>query len=417
MKISVFSFRFQFHIKLFLCIIAVLLQNCKYMKYIKRKLETTLSKYLRIFPVIGLTGPRQSGKSTMLKKFLGNKYRYVTFDNINEVNFFHQDPVGFMNSYSENIIFDEVQYVPELFRYIKIAVDNNRSKRGNFILTGSSQFSFMKGVTESLAGRIGLLDLLPFEYNELKPLYRNRSLYLGAYPELTQTKYKDVRKWYISYVNTYLERDVRSLSNIGDIRDFSIFLKLVASKCSQILDLTELSNNVDVSVNTIKKWISILEASYIIFLLGPYYKNFGKRLIKRPKIYFYDTGLVSYLLGIDSKKEFDKTTFNGAIFENYIISEIKKKFKNSGERDELYYLRTNTGKEIDLITRVITNDNYFEIKKSSTFKINMIDALKEFMPDDAKGYLLYNGHNFKYNNKIIIQNYHDYLDDENKFIV
>lgn len=387
------------------------LQKCKHMKYIKRKLESVLSEYLRIFPVIGLTGPRQSGKSTMLKKALGNRYRYVTFDDINVLNHFHQDPNDFMEVYSENVIFDEVQYAPELFRFIKIAVDNKRSKRGNFILTGSSQFSFMKGVTESLAGRIGLLTLLPFGYNELNLTYRNKSVYLGSYPELSDLKYKNTRKWYISYVNTYLERDVRALSNIGDMRDFAIFLKLVASKCSQILDLTELSNMADVSVNTIKKWISILEASYIIFLLGPYHNNFGKRLIKRPKIYFYDTGLVSYLLGIDSKHDYEKTAFNGAIFENYVISEIKKIGKNSGDRDEMYFLRTNTGKEIDLITKFKMTENYFEIKKSSTFKLSMVDALNEIMPENVKGFLLYTGKNFKYKAKIEVLNYQDFLRD------
>lgn len=406
----------EFQFKINVCIFAVSLQNCKNMRYIHRKIEPILGEYLNIFPVIGLTGPRQSGKSTMLKKCLGKSYRYVTFDDINAVNFFHEDPQGFMNVYSEKVIFDEVQYVPELFRYVKIAVDNNRSVKGNYILTGSAQFSFMKGVTESLAGRIGILSLLPFEFREISKLYRNRSIYSGSYPELSNLKYKNIRSWYLSYVNTYLERDVRSLTGIGDIRDFSIFLKIIASKCSQILDLTDISNRINVSVNTVKKWVSILEASYIIFLLNPFYRNFGKRLLKRPKIYFYDTGLVSYLLGLDSGKEYEKSVFNGAIFENYFISEVKKRIINHGEKDNTYFFRSNTGKEIDLIAAIKNKEYYFEIKKTSTFRINMIDTLKELTPQGSNGYLIYNGKSQKYNSKISICDYKDILSESNSII-
>ncbi len=380
------------------------------MKYIKRTIEPVLLNYLKVFPVIGLTGPRQSGKSTMLLRILESTHRYVTFDDINVLEHFHQDPKDFMEVYSENVIFDEVQYAPELFRYIKIAVDKNRSKKGNFVITGSSQFSFMKGVSESLAGRIGLLTLLPFGYNELNKKYRSKAVYNGGYPELSALKYNNTRAWFTSYVKTYLERDVRSLSNIGNIREFSIFLKLTASVSAQILDLTELSNKTDVSVNTIKKWISILEASYIVFLVGPYYKNFGKRLVKRPKLYFYDTGLLSFLLGIDSKIEYQKTTFSGSIFENYVVSEIKKEGKNSGERDELYYLRSSGGKEIDLISNYNSVVNFYEIKKSSTFRHNMITTLKEIKPEDQKGYLLYTGKSLKFKENIEVMNYGDYLE-------
>lgn len=379
------------------------------MKYIKRNLEITLEKYLKIFSVIGITGPRQSGKSTMLKHVLGDKYTYITFDDINIVNFFHNDPVGFMETYNENVIFDEVQYAPELFRYVKIAVDKNRDKKGNYILTGSAQFSFMKNVTESLAGRIGLLKLLPFEYSELLIKFRNKSMYLGGYPELSRLNYNNFSEWFMAYINTYLERDVRALSNIGDLRDFSVFLKLLAAKHSQILNLTDLSKDVGVAVNTVKKWLSILEASYIVFLLPPFYNNLGKRLIKRPKLYFYDTGLVSYLIGIENKSDFDKSPFSGHIFENYVISEIMKKSIHSGINPEMYYLRTSDGKEVDLILQQKNNLQFIEIKHSSTFKTIMVKNIEDLMPDNARGYLIYSGSNIKYKNKIDVINYDDFL--------
>lgn len=381
------------------------------MKYIKRNIESALAKYLKIFPVVGLTGPRQSGKSTMLKKALDKKFKYVSFDDINAVNFFHNDPKGFMKKYSEYVVFDEIQYVPELFRYIKIAVDNNRDQRGRFILTGSSQFSFMKNVTESLAGRIGLLSLLPFEYKEIPDIYKERSLYLGTYPELSVLKYRDLEFWFTSYINTYLEKDVRAISNIGDIRDFTTFIKLLASRTSQILSLSVISREIGVSVNTVKRWISILEASYIIFLLPPFYNNFGKRLVKSPKIYFHDTGLVSFLIGIDNKKTFDRTPFAGAIFENYIISNVIKKVYNKGLKPEIYFLRTSNGNEIDLILNNKGKLSFIEIKRSSTFKINMISEIKSIVTPDSDGKLIYMGDPVSYNDQIKIENYKDFLSE------
>ena len=259
------------------------------MKYLPRVLEQKLTEYLTLFPVVGLAGPRQSGKSTLIRHLLGKDYQYQTFDDPTNVRLFSEDPVGFIASYQDKVIFDEAQKVPEIFQYLKMAVDEDRQNYGKFVVTGSAQFNFMRQIAESLAGRIGLLTLLPFEYIELPQEYRQQSVYLGQYPELSEHHYKHNDAWYSSYVNTYLEKDVRSMHDIGNLRDFNRLLSLLAINTAQPLNMSELANKVNVSATTIKRWISVLEASYIIFLLPPYYENFGKRITKTPKIYFYDT--------------------------------------------------------------------------------------------------------------------------------
>ena len=285
------------------------------MPYYHRAIENTVREYLRLFPVVGLTGPRQSGKSTLLRKLLSAKYRYVSFDDLNVVDRFHTDPERFMEVNSDKVIFDEVQRVPEIFHYVKLIVDNNRDDYGKFIMTGSSQFAFMKRVSESLAGRIGLLTLLPFQFSEMPAGLRDQSLYQGGYPELVGRKYRGAYNWYSSYLDTYLTRDVRDISEIGDIRDFRRFIQMLATRVAQLLNMSEIARAIGVSVPTIKKWVSVLEASYIVFLLPPFHKNLGKRLIKSPKAYFYDTGLVSYLTGIRTKQLFEKGLMYGALFK------------------------------------------------------------------------------------------------------
>jgi predicted AAA+ superfamily ATPase len=345
----------------------------------------------------------------MLKKALGSRYSYVTFDDINNVDFFHRDPEGFMDRYYEKTIFDEVQYVPEIFRYVKIRVDEKRNVKGNFILTGSSQFSFIKNVTESLAGRIGLLSLLPFEYSELRQRYRDISLYMGSYPELSQLNYKDTDLWYSSYVNTYIERDLRSLQNIGDLRDFSVFMKLLAARTAQFLNLSELSKEIGVAVNTIKRWVSALEASYVIFLLPPYYRNPGKRLIKRPKVYFYDTGVVSFLTGLNEKRIIERSPLAGSFFENYIISEILKRRIHAGLNANLYFMKTSNGVEVDVIIEDKNNIQFIEIKNTSTFRTKIIRNIELLKPGEADGVLIYKGKNMEYKKSYHIVNYKNYL--------
>ena len=384
------------------------------MSYIHRILEKNVVRYLKQFPVLGLTGPRQSGKSTMVRKLLGEKYRYVSFDDLNMVDSFHSDPERFMSVYSNKVIFDEVQRVPDIFHHVKRAVDNDRDNYGKFVVTGSSQFAFMKHVSESLAGRIGLLTLLPFQYAEIPERLRTVSLYQGAYPELVVRKYYGSFDWYSSYLDTYLTRDVRDVREIGNIRDFRRFVQMLAARVSQILNMSDLARDIGVSVPTVKKWISVLEASYIVFLLPPFYANLGKRIIKSPKIYFYDTGIVSYLTGIRNKELFEKGPMYGYLFENYIVSEIYKRELHNRSDAELFYFRTSNGVEVDLIIDRKTERRYVEIKASHTYKHEMIRSLLQTKKKDEQAFLLYRGKSVESTPDLKIINYTSYLKKKNE---
>ncbi len=374
------------------------------MKYITREIEKSVLRHLKMFPSVGITGPRQSGKSTMLLNMLGDKYEYVSFDDMNILEFFHRDPEGFLERYNGKVMFDEVQYVPEIFRYLKVLIDKRRNKNGQFILTGSSQFSFMQKVTESLAGRIGLLSLLPFQYSEVPEKYKKISIYKGSYPELSALKYKNTELWYSSYVNTYLEKDVRSLTNIGDLRDFLAFVKLLAARVSQLLNLSEIAKEIGIAVSTAKRWLSILEASYIIFLLHPYHSNLGKRIIKSPKIYFYDTGLPLYLTGLYNTKV-EGTHFSGSLFENYVITEMIKKDIHGKINSEFCFVRTSNGVEADLVRLHSGKRTFYEVKSTSTFRSKMLKGIESLKNNNESAVLIYKGKDFKINKYISVLNY------------
>ena len=379
------------------------------MKYISRTIEPVIKTYLSSFPVVGITGPRQSGKSTMLQHILPKKYRYVTFDDFHITQEYHADPSAFMAKYNDAVVFDEVQIVPDIFRHIKLAVDKDRQRYGKFILTGSSQFAFMKYVSESLAGRIGLLSLLPFQYPELPQSKRKSSLVFGGYPELVMRNYSESKGWYSSYLETYLSRDVRSLSNIGDIREFRQCIALLADRVGQIVSYSDLSRDIGVSVPTIKQWISVLEASYIIFLVRPYFKNYGKRIIKSPKVFFYDMGLVSYLLGIENPKMFEQHPHYGNLFENYVIAEIAKKEIHRNTHSELFYYRTNHGVEIDLLIDRRSSVEYVEVKSANKFQPDMIRGISTLLKGKEKASVLYQGKSFSYSPNIEVKHFGDYL--------
>lgn len=377
------------------------------MKYHHRILETKLKEYIDFFSVIGLTGPRQSGKSTLLLHCLP-AYRYVNFDDYKMVDFFERDPEKFITVYDNRVIFDEVQRVPKLFNYIKIAVDQDRNNPGKFILTGSSQFQFIRGVAESLAGRIGLLSLLPYQINELPTACIPQSIFQGSYPELVNKHYALVQDWYSAYLDTYLKKDVSALAHIGDNRDFHRLIRLLAANTSQILNMSTYANDLGVDVKTIKRWIAILEASYIIFLLPPYYNNFGKRIIKSPKIYFYDTGLVSYLTGIESYKQFSQGPMAGSLFENYVIADIYKRELHTKSHAELYYYRTSKGLEVDLIIDRKTRREFIEIKLNATLNFKWLRPIETLKTAADLGFLLYPGKPQDYVKDIQIMNYLKY---------
>ena len=377
--------------------------------YLPRALEQHLNHYLKIFPVTALLGPRQSGKSTLLQHLLGQKYQYVSFDDDANAQWFVQDPEGFMQAHNRHVIFDEVQKVPKLLDAIKIVVDANRSDYGRFIVTGSQQFSMHKQITESLAGRIGMLTLLPLQYRELPEQQRSTAVYSGSYPEVVTRQYQYHREWYSSYMQSYLEKDVRDLARIGDLNQFRRLIELLAANASQLLNYQHYANDIGVAVNTIKRWISILQASYIIFLLPPFHANLNKRITKSPKLYFYDTGLVCYLTGIRNEEHFEKGPMTGALFENYVVSEVAKNNYHQNLDLRLYYLRTSNGVEADLILDHGQHRDFIEIKASASFSPKFLHGIKTFKQEQDQGFLIYRGKERSAHNNIYIMNYQDYL--------
>ena len=377
--------------------------------YIKRSLENKITEYLTAFPVVCITGPRQSGKSTMLQHCLSDDYRYITMDDNRISSLFYDDPERFLSVYSDKVIIDEVQKAPELFDYLKRAVDNDRDNYGKYVITGSSQFPLMSKLSETLAGRIGLLTLLPFQFSEIPEYLHQDCIYKGCYPELVTRDYKLSLDWYSSYVETYINKDVLSMLNIGDMRDFKRLLKLLASNVSQQLNMSTLATNIGVSVPTVKRWISVLEASYIIHLLPPFYQNYGKRVTRAPKVYFCDTGLAAFLCGIDTFSAYDNGPLAGPLFENYIVMECMKREDHTGSHADFYYYRTNHGAEIDLIIEKRDKLEFIEIKKSMTFKKAMVNHLDKLGKPADKRTLIYNGEDFPYGDDIQIKNYKHYL--------
>ncbi len=377
--------------------------------YISRTAEDTLLKYLSAFPVVGLTGPRQSGKSTLLKELLKDEYKYVTFDSPTTVAEFRDDPERFMRINADKVIFDEAQKAPEIFSYVKIAVDNDRDKYGKFILSGSSHFTLMKNISESLAGRIGLLTLLPLQFGEIPQNLQEQSIFKGAYPELVKREYNFRNEWYQAYINTYLEKDLRSISDIGNIRDFFRLIKLLAARCSQRINFSELASELGVAVNTVKHWLSVLEASYIIFFLPPYFDNLGKRIVKSPKLYFHDTGLVSFLAGIETETQFENSLLTGPLFENYIVSEVKKIIEHKKPFFNLYYYRTASGLEIDMIIDKNQSREWVEIKTGETFQTKFISSIGKTKNTKENGFLVYRGVTKPGTDGIEILNYKDFL--------
>ncbi len=324
--------------------------------YIQRTIENLIPGILATFPCLAVTGPRQSGKSTLLRHALP-EYRYVTLDDPAVFEQAHSDPVYFLDSLGERCIIDEIQLAPGILSYVKMRVDADRSLNGRFVFTGSQQFGMIRNLGDSLAGRIALLDLLPFatcEMQQAAPVTGGLELFAasclkGAYPQLAVTPEIDRRLWYSSYIQTYLERDIRSLYDIGSLREFHRFMQLLAVRCSQMLNMSAFATDLGVSVTTIKRWLSVLEAGRIIYLLPPHFNNLGKRITKMPKVYFLDTGLVCHLAGVRDREQLLEGPMSGALFENYCLQETVKAFANSGEQPRLSYLRTNNGLEVDLI--------------------------------------------------------------------
>jgi len=336
-------------------------------EFITRDISAVMLEMYKYFPVLTMTGPRQSGKTTLLRKVF-KELPYYSLENLDIRHFALNDPVGFLNQHPEGMILDEVQNTPDLLSYIQGLVDQDPEKR--FVLSGSSQFSVIIKITQSLAGRTGILELMPLSYNEIKSKADNKSidevLLTGFYPTLYSGK-NIPSLFYPSYVKTYLERDVRNLLQIKDIMQFQVFLKLCAGRIGSLFNASELSGEVGVSVNTIKSWLSVLQASYIIKLLPPFYENISKRLTKTPKLYFYDTGLACYLLDIETEQQLSRDKMRGHLFENFVIMEALKERYNHGKESNLFFYRDSNDVEVDLLLKKGNEYCAIEIKSSQTY--------------------------------------------------
>jgi len=385
--------------------------------YIRRNLESLLKDIAGQFPSITLTGPRQSGKTTILKKIFGSSHRYVSMEITHLRDAAQRDPQGFLESNPPPVIIDEVQYAPVLFPYIKEIIDQRRHEKGLFILTGSQNFAMLERITESLAGRTAILKLFPFSQNECvgiedmsfpwereSKLLSNpaissvdlwKKLLRGFYPDLISQPTLNQEVWHGSYIQTYIDRDVRSIRQIGDLTIFQSFIRMLAARSGQLLNLSDVARDLGIVFSTAKQWLSVLEASFIVIILRPYFINVGKRLVKSPKVYFTDTGTLCYLTGLKDPEHAASSPMSGAIIETAVVTEIYKRILHRGRVPQLYFWRTSHGTEVD----ILIDDGYrlipIEVKQSATPRPQMASSIqsliKDFPDRIERGYVVHTG--------------------------
>ena len=386
--------------------------------YLIRSLEPVLERAAKDFPAVVLTGPRQSGKTTLLKHLFGKTHRHVSLELPDVRAAALADPRGFLAVHPPPVIFDEIQYCPDLLMYVKEVIDAHRSRRGQYLLTGSQNMLLLERVTESLAGRAAILRLLPLSFREtlgtpeaLMPWEnhkRRRTVHLsieslwdqllrGSYPELAVEPERGFRLWHGSYMQTYIERDVRLARQIGDLAVFQNFLRSLAARSGQLINLSDISRDLGAAVNTLKIWLSVLEASHQVVVLRPYFANVGKRLVKTPKVYFTDTGTLCYLSGLKDPDHAAAGPLAGAIFETAVLTEIIKTFVHRGDEPEVYFWRTSTGSEVDFIVQMEGRLIPIEVKLSATLHPSMAGSIVAFQKDiGAKadsGFVIHPGDN------------------------
>ncbi len=343
---------------------------------LKRQQEKSLLNLIEKYPIVAVTGPRQSGKTTLLK-YLFPKYKYVSLENMDNRLFATEDPKAFLEQYNYQVIFDEVQRVPQLFSYIQTIVDESK-KMGHYILTGSQNFNLLAEITQSLAGRVVIFKLFPFDIAELRQenlLEKDfkKQIIKGFYPAIYDRKLNS-SIYYTNYIQTYVQRDISQLINIQDFNKFDNFVKLCANRIGQILNINHLAKDCGISNPTAKSWLSILEKSYIIFLLKPYYENFNKRIIKSPKLYFYDVGLASFLLDIRFEQDITETQKRN-LFENLIVADKFKQNEHLYKLNNYWYWRDSNGNEVNLLNKNGSKLNIYEIKSSKTILPKMRKGL------------------------------------------
>lgn len=347
---------------------------------IPRQATATLQSLAGGYPILALTGPRQAGKTTLAQSTFPGK-PYVSLEDPDNRAFADEDPRGFLARFPDGAIVDEAQRCPALFSYMQTRVDASR-RMGEFVLTGSQQFGLLSNITQTLAGRVGLVQLLGFSMQELQtggvPVPNlDDLLWRGLYPPIHDRGLAPPQ-WFANYLMTYVERDVRQLIEVQNLSLFQRFLKLCAARCGQLLNMTSLGNDCGVSHKTVAAWLSVLQAGYVVFLLQPHHQNFGKRLVKTPKLYFHDTGLAAHLLGISDAQHMAIHSARGALFENLVISELLKRRYNQGLGSKLYFWRNNTGEEVDVVVEHGDKLMPIEIKSGQTFNSNFLDGLHKW---------------------------------------
>jgi len=362
---------------------------------ITRALSQKILELTQKFPIVAITGPRQSGKTT-LSKMIKPDYKYINLENLSDREFALTDPIGFLETYKNGVIIDEIQNVPSLFSYLQVVTDE-RNINGEYIITGSQNFLMMEQIAQSLAGRVAIFSLLPLSYNELKnSIYAPKTwesyAVSGCYPRKIIQDI-EASDYYENYLKTYVERDVRLLKNIMNLDLFQKFIQLIAARVGQLFNQSSLGNELGLDNKTINSWFSLLETSYIAYRLQPYHTNFNKRIVKTPKIYFYDTGLLSYLLGIRNENDLETHFAKGLLFENLVLSELQKNAINSASKSKFFFWRDHSQNEVDIIMETGLKLDAIEIKSGKTIHQNFFKGLDYFktLNESTNLYLIYGG--------------------------